>query len=226
MDTSVVGLYERVEAEVGELPPFNEMLFYAGSPDADIVIVSEAPTLPSGPGDHTLYHTVVQEMREQSVEDVAAFLRSYPFREEVRNDLFREYVERILAFCTRPYEEIGFTDLCKRPLAAFGDGTGLEDVWDESVYSRKAVVVAQLQSGDIDVVVCNKKNVSRPLSQTFLGTEGYSGDGWPETTQDSVPPEGPTLVYSAMAHMQMSLLSRKRLSDEIQRLYRQNSRFS
>lgn len=220
MDTSVFQLYDRVEAEVGELPPFDEMLFYAGAPDAEIVVVSEAPTLPSGPDDHTLFHTVTKEMDAQSVDEVAAFLWSYPFRDEGRNDLFREYVDRILAFCDRPEEEIGFTDLCKQPLAAFDDVTSLEDVWDESAYSREAVVMAQLRMVDPDIVVCNKKNVSRLLSQAFLGSDGYSGDGWPESTWDAVPAHGLTLVYSTMAHMQMSLLSRKRLSEEVRRLYR------
>lgn len=220
VDTSVFQLYDRVEAEVGELPSFDEMLFYAGSPDAEIVVVSEAPTLPSGPADHTLFHTVTEEMDARSVEEVSGFLRSYPFQDEGRNDLFREYVDRILAFCDRPEEEIGFTDLCKQPLAAFGDGTNLEEVWNESTYSREAVITAQLRMVDPDIVVCNKKNVSRLLSQAFLGADGYSGDGWPVSTWDAVPSEGLTLVYSTMAHMQMSLLSRKRLSEDIRGLHR------
>lgn len=217
----MLGLYDRVEAEVDSFPAFDEMLFYAGAPDAEVVVVSEAPTLPSGPDDHTLYHTVTEEMGAQSVEEIAGFLRSYPFRDEGRNDLFREYVDRILAFCDRPKEEIGFTDLCKQPLAAFGGGTTLDDVWKESAYSREAIVLAQLRTVDPDIVVCNKKNVSRLLSQAFLGADGYSGDGWPESTWDAVPTDGLTLVYSTMAHMQMSLLSRKRLSEEIQQLYQQ-----
>ena len=71
---------------------------------------------------------------------------------------------------------------------------------------------------DPDLVVCNKKNVSQLPLQAFLGTDGYVGDGWPESTWNRIGAEDMILIYSTMAHMQMSLLSRKRLSEEIQRL--------
>lgn len=221
IDASVLEFYEQVDSMTGKLPSFNEMLFYTGSPDAEIVVLSEAPTLPNGPDDHTLYHAVTAEMGDQSVDDIASFLRTYPFQEGTRNDLFREYVNRILEFCDRPAEEIGFTDLCKRPLAAFDEATSLDEVWNESPYSREDVILAQLQNVDPKIVVCNKKNVSRLLSQAFLGSDGYHGDGWPVSTWDRVQSEDVILVYSTMAHMQMSLLSRKRFSEEIQRLYRE-----
>jgi hypothetical protein len=106
-------------------------------------------------------------------------------------------------------------------ITAFDDGTGFADVWNESAYSRETVVKAQLWMVNPDIVVCNKKNVSRLLSRAFVGADGYSGDSWPETTQHAVPSEGLTLVYSTVAYMLMSLLSRKRLSEEVRRLYRQ-----
>jgi hypothetical protein len=162
---------------------------------------------------------VTEEMGGQSPAAVADFLRSYPFGDSGRNDLFREYVDRILGFCDQPEEQIGFTDLCKRPLAEFGSGTNLDDVWSDTAYSREDVLMAQLRRVDPEIVVCNKKNVSRLLSRTMLGTDGYTGEGWPDSTWDRVPSEEMTLVYSTMAHMQMSLLSRKRLSEEIEQLY-------
>lgn len=221
MDTSVLTFYDRVAAEMDSLPKFDEMLFYTGSPDAEIVVVSEAPTLPNGPADHTLYHTVTEEMGDRSVEEIADFLRSHTFRTGERNDLFREYVDRILGFCDQPEEEIGFTDLYMQPLVEFGNGMKLEGVWNDTAYNREEVLMAQLRWVDPEIVVCNKKNVSRLLSQAYLGAEGYSGEGWPESTWDRVASEEMTLVYSTMAHMQMSLLSRKRLSEEIERLYGQ-----
>lgn len=107
-DVSVLEFYEQVDSMTGKLPAFNEMLFYTGSPDAEIVGLSEAPTLLNGPDDHTLYHAVTAEIGDGSVDDIASFLRTYPFQEGMRNDLFREYVDRILKFCDRPAEEIGF----------------------------------------------------------------------------------------------------------------------
>lgn len=218
VDTSVLDLYERVADRVGSLPRIDEMLFYTGSPDAEILVVSEAPTFPNGPDDHTLYHTVTEEMSDASCEEVARFLRSYPFREARRNALYKQYVDRILTFCDRPEDKIGFTDLCKRPLDSFSQGTGLDDIWKESLCCREAVIVEQIRAVNPRLVVCNKKNVSRLLSQAFLGEEGYD-DGWPYSTWDEVPSESLTLVYSTMAHMQMSLFSRKRLSEEVERLY-------
>lgn len=130
-------------------------------------------------------------------------------------------MDRILGFCDQPEQEIGFTDLCKRPLAEFGNEMALGDVWNDTAYSREDVLLAQLRRVDPEIVVCNKKNASRILSQAMVGAGGYSGDGWPESTWDRVASEGMTLVYSTMAHMQMSLLSRKRLSEEIEHLYHQ-----
>ncbi|QLG61925.1 hypothetical protein [Halorarum salinum] len=57
-DASVLEFYEQIDSMTGTLPAFNEMLFYTGSPDAKIVVLSKAPTLPNGPNDHTLYQTV------------------------------------------------------------------------------------------------------------------------------------------------------------------------
>lgn len=222
MDTSVLGFYEQVSEHMGPLPEFDDMLFYTGSPNAALVVVSEAPTLPNRPDDHTLYHTVTEKMADRSVVEIADFLRSYPFRDSGRNDLFREYVDRILGFCDQPREEIGFTDLCKRPLVEFGTGTNLEEVWNKTPYSSEEAIRAQLRYVDPQIVVCNKKNVSRLLSRAYLGTDGYGGEGWPDTTWDRVVSQEMTLVYSTMAHMQMSLLSRKRLSEEIERLYCQD----
>jgi len=34
--------YERVDADVGELTAFDEVVFYAGSSDADLMVVTEA----------------------------------------------------------------------------------------------------------------------------------------------------------------------------------------
>jgi len=211
MDTSILDFYGQVTEETESLPKFDEMLFYTGSPNADIVVVSEAPTLPNAPEDHTLYHAVIKEMGDQSPAEVADFLRPYPFR---------EYVDRIVGFCDQPREKIGFTDLCKRPLAEFGRETNLdlEDVWNKTPYSSEEAIRAQLRYVDPRIVVCDKKNVSRLLSRTYLGTDGYSGKGWPDATWDRVGSEEMTLVYSTMAHMQMSLLRRKRLSEEIERL--------
>lgn len=218
MDTSIYNLYERIATDGETVPAFDEMLFYTGSPTADIVVVSEAPTTPNSPDDHTLYHTVTEEKSGEPVDRIAQYLRSYPFQNHGRNDLYEQYVDRILAFCDDPEEEIGFTDLCKQPLAAFGDGIELRDVWNETPFSSRAVVEAQIRAVNPQIIVCNKKNVSTVLSRVFLGEDGYTG-GWPSATWDDVPRVDATLVYSTMAHMQMSLLSRKRLSEEVFRLY-------
>lgn len=50
---SIAALYDYAEAEA-TLPPRGEVLFYSGSPQADIVIVSEAPTWSEG-SDETVY---------------------------------------------------------------------------------------------------------------------------------------------------------------------------
>lgn len=223
MDESILDLYESVSSQVESLPPFDEMLFYTGSADAEIVVVSEAPTLPNGPTDHTLYHTVTIEKSDEPPAEIAEYTRSYPFDADHRNDLFREYVDRILQFCNDPADEIGFTDLCKRPLDSFTEDVDLDTVWNETPYSQQDVIMAQLRVIDPSIIVCNKKNVSRLLSQALIGTDAYTGDGWPEDTWHHVSGKDLVVVYSTMAHMQMSLLSRKRLSKEIESIYQENA---
>lgn len=118
MDTPMLGLYDRV---VGEVESLRRSVRCRSTPVRRMRTPwssARRRRCPAGPKDHTLYHTVTQEIGARSGEGVAAYLYLYPFRAEGRNDLFQEYVDRILAFCARHEVGIGVTDLGKQPLTA------------------------------------------------------------------------------------------------------------
>lgn len=52
-------------------------------------------------------------MDDRSPAEVAEYLWPYPFQEQAQNNLFREYVDRILGFCPHPDQEIGFENDCQ-----------------------------------------------------------------------------------------------------------------
>jgi hypothetical protein len=100
-------------------------VLHSGSPQADIVIVSEAPTWSEG-SDETVYSmTRRTNDRGESFETLCKFWREYPFTDDLssfgfptesRHRLYRQYVDKLLSFLEDPNESVGFADIVKRPL--------------------------------------------------------------------------------------------------------------
>ena len=150
-------LYDYVEREASLLDR-GELLFYSGSPHADIVVVSEAPTW-SEAGSETFYSmTVALAERGVSTDDLCAFWRAYPFTDDLtqfgfpgesRHRLYRQYVETFLSFVDDPEASIGFADVVKRPL---DEGEDLRDAL-AGPYEYGLALRRQLEFVDPAVVV-------------------------------------------------------------------------
>lgn len=222
--TSIVGMYEKTK-QAAELPEYGEMLFYAGSPTADILVVSEAPTWTNRSGD-TFFAKTTNYYRngEWDIDDIVEFRRNYPFTDELaefgfrgktRHRLFEQYVDELLDFVDSPRDAIGFTDVAKRPLE---DNQDLSEALNGQYDYREALKI-QVDYVDPSVIVCNKKNVSEVVPEIFGLT--------PPTKRDEIPTRirvkaGDThfyIVFSAPAHMYVDTFSKRRLAREIKWSY-------
>lgn len=218
---SIADMYERV-AGAAALPAVGEMRFYAGSPDADVLVVGEAPRGAEG----SAYARAVARYRsgEWDADDATTFWRAYPFTDEfgdhglpdlTRERLHRRYVDDLLAFVDDPVEEVGFVDVAKRPLGDRDLGAALS----AADHDYGTALAAQLLYVDPDVVVCNRASVSSTVPELLGLTD--PADRSPTPTRVAVAGGAGefTLVFSATAHVSMDTYSRRRLSKEVEWVY-------
>jgi len=215
MTSSIEDMYEEVKGSDRSLKDSSE-IFYCGSPDASILVVSEAPTRSSENENDTLYEIV---QKEEKLEKTSR--KEYPFNypsdyeEDKRNTLYKVFVDNVLDFVDDKEKNIGFTDVSEEPL----DGKDLEDDLDRE---KKRILKSKIKYVNPEIVVCNKKNVSILMDR--LNEEevlNYDNDKV-ETSRDLVldNEESRTevkVIFSSSIHVQMSKFSRKRVSKEIKK---------
>lgn len=218
---AIADMYERV-AGAASLPEVGTMRFYAGSPDADVLVVGEAPR----GGEGTAYERAVARYRdgEWDADDVAAFWRSCSFTDDLgalglpqatRDRLHRRYVEDLLAFLPDPRADVGFVDVAKRPLGDRDLGAALS----ASDHDYGTALTAQLLHVDPAVVVCNRASVSSVVPELLGLTDPAERSPTPTRVAVSGGAGDFTLVFSATAHVSMDTYSRRRLSREVEWVY-------
>lgn len=190
-----------------------DTIFYCGSPNAKILVVSEAPTT-SKNGKKTL-HQIIQDPDKGE-----EFRRKYPFSETTetieRNTLYKVFVDNILDCVENKKDNIGFTDISKEPLDEKDLERKLEEEKEEEPWG---VLKKQIEYVEPEIVVCNKKNVSI-LMDKYFGSEKVLDyeDRKIETSKEiTLENNKIRLIFSSTAHIQMSKFSRERVSKEIKK---------
>ena len=227
---SIGEMYSHVQKHA-EVPPMGKILFYSGSPTANILVISEAPTREMPHGGRTFYASTVHRHQEGEwdTDEITAFWQAYPFTDDLaefgfhsekRHPLYMVYVDQILDFVENKPETIAFTDVYKEPL----DGDDLSTALADDAVDYGTILKTQLDYVRPEVIVCNKKNVSSTVTQLLGVTD--PGDQEPNVSTQlkvSFPSWETTVVFSGMAHGYMDLFSRQRLSREIKAVYNRRS---
>jgi len=210
--TKIQGMYEEVGGE--DIGDIGEILFYSGSPDAKILIVSEAPTTERQNGGKTFFAMTKERYENgQDAGEIAKFWRDYPFRRDLeRHKLYSLWVDYMLEFVDDKENNIGFTDIYKKPL----DDSDLEEKLEENERHLK-VLESQIDYVKPGIIVCNKKNVSKIIDERFGENKVLDLDKKLLETEKGIERDGENIriIFSSISHVQMDRFSRKRLSDEI-----------
>ncbi len=206
---SIEDMHEEVGKGDRALEDISE-IFYCGSPDASILVISEAPTTSKDDGVNTLHEII------QNNDEGENFRKDYPFDDTKykRNTLYKVFVDNVLDFVEDKKEEIGFVDVSKKPL----DDKDLEEINEENL----DVLKRQIEYVSPEIAVCNKKNVSIMLDEYF-GEENvmdYDNGEIKTSKEVSVGNEDMRLIFSSSIHVQMSKFSRKRVTKEIKRYHK------
>lgn len=225
--SSIKEMYEEVMGEEKELENLSE-IFYCGSPDASILVVSEAPTKSSSNRKETLFDIIEDEKKLDKTSR-----REYPFNyppdseEDKRNTLYKVFVDEVLDFVHNKEENIGFTDVSEEPLGDKENYKDLDDKLGEEGKEMRDNLKNKIKYLDPEIVVCNKKNVSTKVLDKLNDEEcvlDYDNDKVDTSRYLVLDNEEPKtevkVIFSSSIHVQMSKFSRKRVSREIKKICR------
>lgn len=214
MTSSIEDMYEEVKGSDKSLKDSSE-IFYCGSPDAFILVVSEAPTTSNNNRKNTLHEIIQEENMGKEIRKYYPF--DYPSdpEEDRRNTLYKVFVDEILDFVDDKKENIGFIDISKEPL----EDEDLVDKVDENGEEKK-ILEEQIDSVGPEIIVCNKKNVSLLMDKWFGKGERLNYDNNKIKTSNDLLIKDNEIkaIYSSSIHVQMSKFSRKRVSKEIKKV--------